>query len=545
MIIINTIEMCGIHCVIGPSVDLWKNIQLSNRINHRGGDSSKYYYNTNDREKQVLLIHKRLSITGVNDGAQPLFSKDKRIVLVANGEVYNYKQLYEQYGFTPETHSDCEIFIHLYKLHGKDFMLKNEVSGMFGFVLYDTKTKDIIISRDHLGIIPLYTGVDEYDNFYVTSEYKSIDGICTNIKQYPPGKYSDEGYEYTIYYKPMWMIREGTKSINYNDFYYLMYKVVERMMDTNVSYGALMSGGLDSSIITALANMIHRKKHGTKLKTFCIGLKDSPDLKAAEELAEYLDTEHYSFTYTIKEGLEAIEKTIYHTETYDTTTIRAATPMVLMAEKIHALGVKMVLTGEGSDELWGSYAYFKYAPSAKEFRDETIRKLLDLKNYDLLRCNKSLMAYGIEGRVPFLDPLIIDYIMNLDTNYKIWNNETIEKYHMRKTFEECLPKNITWRKKEQFSDGVGYSWIDSIQTYAKYIMPKDYVFSDVVDLPETYEEKLYRYIFEKTFSTEALKTFEFTKSVACSSKAALKWLENIKTKDPSGRSINEKGFKIE
>lgn len=542
--------MCGIHCIFGKRLDLQENLERSSRIKHRGGDDTGYYKNDTNT---VILIHERLSITGINNGHQPIYSKNKDIVLVANGEIYNYKELYEKYfpDIIPETQSDCEIIIHMYENFGFDFMTRNKLLGMFAFVLYNIKTNEVIIARDHIGMIPLYYGWDNKYNLYITSEFKTISDNCLAIYQFSPGTYSGKNILFIPYYKPNWKSFKDyypSGTFDKADFRDLMTEVVQSHMNTEAPYGVLLSGGLDSSLIASIANKLHDTEKLGKLKSFCIGFEDSPDIKAAEEIAKFLNTEHYSFVYDLKTGLGNIEKTIYHLETYDTTTIRAATPMVLMAEEIHKLGIKMVLTGEGADELWGSYAYFQYAPNAKKFYKETVRKMLDLKNYDLLRCNKAMMSYSIEARVPYLDQRVIDYIMSLDPKYKIWNNMTIEKFYMRSAFIGYLPDKFLWRKKEQFSDGVGYSWVDNIQKYSKEIITNmpEYKFNDSVIQPETYEEKYYRFLFEKYYSSNAcLKTFKFTKSIACSTGKALKWLKNIKTKDPSGRAINENNFFIE
>ena len=547
--------MCGIHCVFGKKLNKDTIIKQSKKIKHRGGDESDYFKNEN-----CVMCHERLSIIGVDDGKQPIYSKDENIVLVVNGEIYNYKELYDLYFKNVEkmTKSDCEIIIHLYEKFGKDFMKRNDLSGMFSFVLYDLYKNIVIVSRDPIGIIPLYFGYDKKSNLYVTSEFKTFSEKSTLIKQYNPGCYSilnmnEDLYilDFKKYYKPKWKIDDNyfpTNDFDEKTFLNLLTDSVRSHMNSDVPYGVLLSGGLDSSLITSIANRIHKEKNDTKLKTFCIGLEGSPDIEAAEEISRFLDTEHYSFIYTLEEGLKNIENTIYFTETYDTTTIRSSTPMILMAKKINEMGIKMILTGEGSDELWGSYAYFQYSPNEKEFYKETVRKVLDLHNYDLLRCNKSMMSYSIESRVPYLDNKVIDYIMNLHPKYKMWGDDKIEKYFMRKTFQGYLPEKLLWRKKEQFSDGVGYNWIDEIQKYSKKIMDSipDYKFNKIVIQPDTPEEKYYRFLFEKYYgSNSCLKTFKFTKSVACSTGVALKWLKNINVKDPSGRSVNQNDiFKI-
>ena len=539
--------MCGIHCFFGRTEGKLEVVQeQSRRIRHRGGDEHNYFMND-----KCIMCHERLSITGINDGLQPLYSSDKKIVLVANGEVYNHKELKEKHFLDIDysTHSDCEAILHMYEKFGTNFMLRNELIGMYGFVLYDIERDIVIIGRDHLGIIPLYYGNDKQGNLYVSSEMKTFSDVGVKIKQFPPGCYFDLTSGMKTWYRPKWKMDSGyipNNEYKPEVFKDLLTRVVDNYLDTNVSYGVLLSGGLDSSLIASIASKLHQEKGRGKLKSFCIGLKDSPDLKAAEKVAEFIGTEHYSFVYTLEEGLDSLKDVIYHIETYDTTTIRASTPMYLMAKRIHELGVKMVLTGEGIDEILCGYAYFKYAPNKTELHQEVVRKVLDLYKYDLLRANKSLMAFSIEGRVPFLDPRVVDYLMNINPEYKMWDGKNkMEKWTMRSTFDngEYLPRDLLWRKKEQFSDGVGYSWVDSIQDFAKFVIGENYLykFNQSVVQPETYEEKLYRYLFEMSYNTDAcLKTFNFVKSVACSSEKALEWMKGL-VQDPSGRAVNEQG----
>lgn len=542
--------MCGIHCYFGKTEGKLEIVLAqSNKIKHRGGDENNYFMND-----KCIMCHERLSITGINDGLQPLFSEDKSIVLVMNGEIYNHKELRTKY-FSNEvfmSHSDCEIFIHLYKKFGKDFLMRNEVYGMFGFVLYDIVNDITIIGRDHVGIIPLYYGKDAEDNIYVSSEMKTFSDIGVMIQQFPPGCYSNLSFDMEVWFIPQWKTDPNympSCDFDNEEFKAILTDVVRNYLDTEAPYGVLLSGGLDSSLIASIASKIHREKGLGKVKTFCIGLKDSPDLKAAETVAYYIDSEHYSFEYGIGEGLISLEDVIYHIETYDTTTIRASTPMYLMAKRMHDMGIKMVLTGEGIDEVMAGYAYFKYAPSKEELHKEVVRKVLDLYKYDLLRANKSLMAFHIEGRVPYLDIRVLNYLMNISPESKMWDGVNInEKWLIRSAFDNgrYLPKSIITRKKEQFSDGVGHKWINSIKDYSSNVMEEEkyYEFNQSVVLPDTDEEKLYRFLFEKSFKSDAcLKTFNFVKSIACSSEIALQWMSGL-PQDPSGRTTDRNGRSV-
>lgn len=550
--------MCGIFAIFGKVTPQMaaEALELSKRQEHRGGDESDYHHT----ENKCVMVHERLSIVDVEHGTQPLYSYHRNIVMVANGEIYNYKELRKTY-FPHErfvTNSDCEIIIKLYETYGLEFLRRNILRGMFAFVLYDIRNDVFIVARDHIGIIPLYMGKDTATGtIRFSSEMKCLKE-CDKIKSFEPGSMII-GYPGNIFLNEKWYTEEVFVNLGFNDFTQFDHKTFRKIMtrsvrrhlrmDEDVGFGVLLSGGLDSSTIAAITAKI-MKKRGKTIKTFCIGLEGSPDIAAAEKVAKYIGSEHYSFKYTIEEGLAAIPDVIKQIETFDTTTIRASTPMYLMAKKIKELGIKVVLTGEVADEIWGSYAYFKHAPNDREFFDETVTKVKLLHSYDLLRCNKSLMAYGIEARVPFADPDVISYVMRLDPKWKRWGSEgfpELEKHYMRETFEGYIPDDVLWRKKEQFSDGVGYSWVDTIQEHAKEQVQKlgDYKYMKLDGLlePETFEEKYNRYVFEQVYGTEpCMMTVPFQKSVACSTSTALKWLKGSAIADPSGRAINEEGF---
>ena len=546
--------MCGIVAVfdIKNSIKLREQVlEMSRKIRHRGPDWTGIY-----NSKKAILSHERLSIVDPRSGKQPLYSKNKDLVLAANGEIYNHKELKNKlsihYDFT--TRSDCEIILALYTEKGTDFL--NDLNGIFAFALYDEKTENYLIARDHLGIIPLYMGWDSEKNFFVASELKALEGYCKEIKIFPPGHYfSSTNSQLTCWYECKWEKYDNVKnkSSNISLLKQSLSNAVKRQLMSDVPYGVLLSGGLDSSITSAIAKLYCEKRVETNdqksawwptLHSFAVGLKNSPDLYAAKKASKHIGTVHHEIVFTIQEGLDAIKDVIYHLETYDVTTIRASIPMYLMARVIKSMGIKMVISGEGADEIFGGYLYFHKAPSAEEFHNETIRKLKKLHQYDCLRANKSLAAWGIEGRVPFLDKEFLDVAMSLNPNDKMISDKRIEKWILRKTFEDLLPKEIAWRQKEQFSDGVGYNWIDELKKIVNKEV-SDNLYNNAqkkfpINTPLNKEEFYYRNIFESFFpSNSAAQTVPSEPSVACSSEIALKWDASFSGKnDPSGRSVN-------
>lgn len=552
--------MCGIVCVFElkeKAEDLRPQIlEMSKKIRHRGPDWSGIF----DCEN-AILAHERLAIVDPTSGKQPLFSENNNLVLAANGEIYNHKELKanlkNKYQF--KTASDCEVILALYQEKGTNFL--DDLNGIFGFALYDVENNNYLIARDHMGIIPLYMGWDSNGTFYVASELKSLEGICTKIELFPPGHYLTNNDEAPVkWYSRDWENFENVKnnSTNIQDLHDALSAAVKRQLMSDVPYGVLLSGGLDSSVTSALAKMYAEKRVEEndqtqawypQLHSFAIGLKGSPDLAAAQKVAKHIGSVHHEIIFTIQEGLDAIRDVIYHLETYDVTTVRASTPMYLMARAIKAMGIKMVLSGEGADELFGGYLYFHKAPNAKEFHEETVRKLFKLHQYDCLRANKSLASWGIEGRVPFLDKEFMDVAMRLNPQDKMITKERMEKWVVRKAFEKYLPESVAWRQKEQFSDGVGYSWIDELKVVANTQVTDEQLANAHYKFPEqtpmNKEEFLYRSIFEEHYpSKTAALTVPSVPSVACSTPIALEWDAAFKNmNDPSGRAVgvhNEK-----
>ncbi|GAB6009748.1 asparagine synthase B [Dysgonomonas reticulitermitis] len=526
-------------------------LKMAKKIRHRGPDWSGIYC-----DDHAILAHERLSIVGVASGKQPLYSADQNLVLAVNGEIYNHKEIrskYSDYAF--QTQSDCEVILALYQDKGID--LFEELNGIYAFALYDKVNDIYLLGRDHMGIIPLYTGYDDLGQFYVASELKALEGICPNIKEFLPGHYlySKEGSDSKQWYKRDWMLYDNVKD-NKSDIKEIrtsLEDAVYRQMMSDVPYGVLLSGGLDSSIISAVAKRYaslrieddnKSEAWWPQLHSFAIGLKGAPDLIAAKNVAEYIGTIHHEINFTVEEALDALSDVIYHIETYDVTTVRASTPMYLLARFIKSMGVKMVLSGEGSDELFGGYLYFHKAPDAKAFHEETVRKLDKLHLYDCLRANKSLAAWGVEGRVPFLDKEFMDVAMRLNPADKMCgSNGKMEKHILRKAFEDYLPENVAWRQKEQFSDGVGYNWIDTLREVAEKKV-SDKQMEKVaerfpINPPMSKEEYWYRTIFETHFpSASAAHTVPSVPSVACSTAVALEWDASFKNRiDPSGRAV--------
>ena len=547
--------MCGIVCAFDlkqPADSLRPQIlEMSKRIRHRGPDWSGIHVTEN-----AILAHERLAIVDPTSGKQPLFSADGKLVLAANGEIYNHREIRKGFetDFNFLTESDCEVILALYRQKGTGFL--DDLNGIFGFALYDSEKDTYLIARDHMGIIPLYMGWDANGTFYVASELKALEGICTKIELFPPGHYwYSNDPEPVRWYKRDWEEFDNVKD-NETDIQLLhdaLDAAVKRQLMSDVPYGVLLSGGLDSSVVSALAKRHaelrieaddQTKAWWPQLHSFAVGLEGSPDLVAARKAAEFIGTVHHEVLFTIQEGLDAIRDVIYHLETYDVTTVRASTPMYLMARAIKAMGIKMVLSGEGSDELFGGYLYFHKAPNAKEFHEETVRKLFKLHQYDCLRANKSLAAWGIEGRVPFLDKEFMDVAMRINPKDKMITPERMEKWVVRKAFEKYLPESIVWRQKEQFSDGVGYSWIDTLkelvneQVTDEQLANAHYKFP--IQPPMSKEEFFYRSIFAEFFPSDtAALTVPSVKSVACSSPVALEWDEAFKNmNDPSGRAVN-------
>ena len=547
--------MCGIVCAIDlkQSSDLLRSqvLEMSKKVRHRGPD-----WNGIHCGKNVLLAHERLAIVDPASGNQPIYSDDKNLILAANGEIYNHQDLRAQLGsnYAFQTNSDCEIILALYKEKGVNFI--DDLNGIFGFVLYDEVNDEYLIARDHMGIIPLYMGWDKHGTFYISSELKALEGVCNKIEIFPPGHFmSSKDNKLVRWYDRDWMnfdyVKDNNTSID--DLQIALENAVHRQLMSDVPYGVLLSGGLDSSITSALAKKYSKNRIESndvksawypQLHSFAVGLKGSPDLIAAQKVADHIDSIHHEITFTVQEGLDAIRDVIYHLETYDVTTIRASTPMYLMARVIKSMGIKMVLSGEGADEIFGGYLYFHKAPDSKEFHEETVRKLDKLYQYDCLRANKSLAAWGIEGRVPFLDKEFIDVAMRINPKDKMITSEKMEKWVLRKSFEKYLPESVAWRQKEQFSDGVGYDWIDSLKDLVNEKVSDDMFknakFTFPFQTPMSKEEYYYRSIFEDHFPSEtSATTVPSVPSVACSTPIALEWDKAFKNlNDPSGRSVS-------
>lgn len=546
--------MCGIICAFDlkeKSETLRPQIlEIAKKIRHRGPDWSGIY-----SDEKAILAHERLAIVDPASGKQPLFSADKKLILAANGEIYNHREIRSRFEgkYEFQTQSDCEVILALYKEQGVKFI--DEMNGIFGFALYDVEKDEYFVARDHMGIIPLYIGWDKQGTFYVASELKALEGQCTRIELFPPGHYlSSKDGKMVQWYKRDWeefeAVKENKTSIA--EVRQALEDAVHRQLMSDVPYGVLLSGGLDSSVTSAIAKKYAQRRIETddkseawwpQLHSFAVGLEGSPDLEAAQKVADHIGTIHHEIKFTIQEGLDAIKDVIYQMETYDITTIRASTPMYLMARVIKSMGIKMVLSGEGADEIFGGYLYFHKAPNSKEFHEETVRKLTKLHMYDCLRANKSLAAWGIEGRVPFLDKEFMDVAMRVNPQDKMINGERMEKWIIRKAFEDLLPESVAWRQKEQFSDGVGYSWIDTLKEMVDQEVSDDQIenahYRFPIQTPQNKEEYYYRTIFEGHFPSDAAAlSVPQEPSVACSTKIALEWDEAFKNmNDPSGRAV--------
>ncbi|MBP5358158.1 MAG: asparagine synthase B [Treponema sp.] len=556
-------------------------LEMSKKIRHRGPDWSGVYTGSN-----AILSHERLAIVDPLSGKQPLVSDDEKIILAVNGEIYNHKKLREEFSgkYNFRTQSDCEVIIPLYKQYreilaadGKpDFAAMIEkLSGIFAFALYDSENDVYLVGRDEIGVIPLYQGWDKAGRYYVASELKALEGNCQTIEEFPNGCYfysgSSEGSEPVRWYHRDWETYDSVKNapkatddkgdvINPSVIEKVrngLEAAVKAQLMSDVPYGVLLSGGLDSSIIAAVTQKYSKKRVESdskesawwpQLHSFAVGLEGSPDLVAAKKAADYIGTVHHEVHFTIQEALDALPDVIYHIETYDITTVRASTPMYLLARVIKSMGIKMVLSGEGSDELFGGYLYSHKAPNPQEFHEELVRKMSKLHLYDCLRANKSLMAWGVEGRVPFLDKDFIDIAMSLNPSDKMNiklpdGKQRIEKWILRKAFEDLLPDSICWRQKEQFSDGVGYNWIDTLKkTTEEKVSDAEFARREnrfPVNPPKTKEEYYYREIYSRLFpSDSAARCVPHEAGVACSTAKALEWDASWgKMDEPSGRAI--------
>ena len=527
-----------------------KALHMSQKIRHRGPDWSGIHVGSH-----AILAHERLSIVDPQSGGQPLFSPDRKKILAVNGEIYNHQDIRNRYKdkYEFQTGSDCEAILALYNDKGFDFL--EDLSGIFAFALYDEEKNDFIIARDPIGVIPLYIGKDHNGMVYCASELKALEGFCDEYEPFLPGHYyiGSEGKQ-VKWYKRDWYDYENVKD-NHTSIEELregLESAVKRQLMSDVPYGVLLSGGLDSSVISAIAKKYSAKRIESgdrmdawwpQLHSFAIGLKGAPDLAKAREVADHIGTVHHEINYTIQEGLDAIRDVIYFIETYDVTTVRASTPMYLLARVIKSMGIKMVLSGEGADEIFGGYLHFHKAPTPKEFHTETVRKLGKLYLYDCLRANKALSAWGVEGRVPFLDKEFLDIAMRINPADKMCPGNTIEKRVVREAFSDMLPESIVWRQKEQFSDGVGYSWIDTLKKIASESVSDEQMAHAAerfpINTPMNKEEYCYRSIFEEHFPSEsAARSVPSVPSVACSTAEALAWDKAFANlNDPSGRAV--------
>lgn len=546
--------MCGIVGIFNIQTQSEKlrakALKMAQKIRHRGPDWSGIYCGGS-----AILAHERLSIVDPQSGGQPLYSSDGKVVLAVNGEIYNHRDIRKEFEgeYQFQTGSDCEVILALYRKKGINFL--EDLSGIFAFALYDSEKDEYLIARDPIGVIPLYIGHDKDGKLYIASELKALEGFCDSYEPFLPGHYyySKEG-EMKRWYTRDWMEYDAVKNNNAysSDVHDSLEDAVQRQLMSDVPYGVLLSGGLDSSVISAVAKKYAAKRVETdgkseawwpQLHSFAVGLKNAPDLIKAREVADHIGTIHHEINYTVQEGLDAIRDVIYFIETYDVTTVRASTPMYLLARVIKSMGIKMVLSGEGADEIFGGYLYFHKAPNAKAFHEETVRKISKLHLYDCLRANKSLSAWGVEGRVPFLDKEFLDVAMRLNPEAKMAPGKTIEKKILREAFADMLPASVAWRQKEQFSDGVGYNWIDSLKALTSERVSDEEMAHAAerfpINPPMNKEEYYYRSIFEEHFpSKSAAKCVPSVPSVACSTPEALAWDESFKNmNDPSGRAV--------
>ena len=571
--------MCGIVAILNVKEQTQalrqKALKMSQKIRHRGPDWSGIYCGGS-----AILAHERLSIVDPESGGQPLYSPDRKQVLAVNGEIYNHQEIRRrfagQYDF--QTGSDCEVILALWKEWRQNYSLTShhspltsmleQLSGIFAFVLYDEERNEFLIARDPIGVIPLYIGYDSDGTLYVASELKALEGQCERYEPFLPGHYLYSGewremrgernnlqdYSLTPYYHRDWMQYDAVKDnpASVSAIHDALELAVRRQLMSDVPYGVLLSGGLDSSVISAIAKKYSEmriednsqtKAYWPRLHSFAVGLKGAPDLAKARLVADHIGTVHHEINYTIQEGLDAIRDVIYYIETYDVTTVRASTPMYLLARVIKSMGIKMVLSGEGADEIFGGYLYFHKAPSARDFHEETVRKLSKLHLYDCLRANKSLSAWGVEGRVPFLDKEFLDVAMRTNPEAKMCPGQTIEKKIVREAFADMLPEAVAWRQKEQFSDGVGYNWIDTLKAVTAAAVSDEQMAHAAerfpINPPKNKEEYYYRSIFAEHFpSDSAARSVPSEASVACSTAIALEWDAAFKNmNDPSGRAV--------
>lgn len=547
--------MCGIVSIFNIKEQTpelrQKALRMSGKIRHRGPDWSGVYCGGS-----AILAHERLAIVDPESGRQPLFSPDKKQVLAVNGEIYNHQSIRRRYQdrFQFQTGSDCEVILALYRERGDGFL--DELDGIFAFALYDVERDEYLIARDPIGVIPLYYGYDKEGRLYVASELKALEGQCDSYSVFPPGHVLTKcDAKPRRYYERDWFSYDNVKDnpASVDELREALEASVRRQMMSDVPYGVLLSGGLDSSIISAVAQKYagNRVETGGKeaawwprLHSFAVGLRGAPDLLKARLVAERIGTVHHEINYTIQEGLDALSDVVYFTETYDVTTIRASTPMYLLARVIKSMGIKMVLSGEGADEIFGGYLYFHKAPSARAFHEETVRKLSKLYLYDCLRANKSLAAWGVEGRVPFLDTEFLDVAMRINPVAKMCPGSVMEKKILREAFSSLLPQEVAWRQKEQFSDGVGYSWIDTLkQITASGVSDEELTHAAdrfPINPPRNKEEYFYRSLFAAHFpSDSAARTVPSVPSVACSTAEALAWDKAFANlNDPSGRAVS-------
>ncbi len=546
--------MCSIFGVLQIRQDLKSvrkmALRQSRMLRHRGPDWSGVYAAGN-----AVLAHERLAIVDVNTGAQPILSESGRQALAVNGEIYNHQPIRDSFDgkYNFRTESDCEVILPLYLEHGTDFL--EELNGMFAFCLYDEAKDFWMIARDPIGIIPLYYGHDGHGQIFVASEMKALMDVCNQVHEFPPGHYWCSGQDAPQkWYQRPWMEYDAVRNADtdHQAVHDALENAVISHLMTDVPYGVLLSGGLDSSITAALA-----AKHASmrvedqeqspawwpRLHSFAIGLEGSPDLLAAQTAADHIGTVHHGMTFTIQEGLDALDEVIYHLETYDVTSIRAATPMYLLARKIRAMGIKMVLSGEGADEIFGGYLYFHKAPDPRAFHEETVRKISRLHSYDCLRANKAMSAWGVEARVPFLDKEFLDVAMSINPADKMITKGKMEKQILREAFSDMLPESITWRQKEQFSDGVGYGWIDAIKDHAaEHISDAEMARAQgrfPFNTPVSKEAYYFRSLFEQHFPmASAAQTVPGGPTVACSTPEAILWdSEMQELNDPSGRAM--------
>lgn len=546
--------MCGIAAIFNIKCQSpeWrkKALAMAKKIRHRGPDWSGIYCGSS-----AILAHERLSIVDPQSGGQPLYSPDRKQVLAVNGEIYNHREIRQRYAgqYEFQTGSDCEVILALYRDKGIDFL--EELNGIFAFALYDEERDEFLIARDPIGVIPLYIGYDSDGTLYCASELKALEGFCERYEPFLPGHYySSRERKMIRWYKREWTRYDAVKDNPASVFELreALEEAVRRQLMSDVPYGVLLSGGLDSSVISAIAKRFAARRVETdgqkeawwpQLHSFAIGLRGAPDLAKAREVADYIGTVHHEINYTIQEGLDAVRDVIYYIETYDVTTVRASTPMYLLARVIKSMGIKMVLSGEGADEVFGGYLYFHKAPDARAFHEETVRKLSKLYLYDCLRANKALSAWGVEGRVPFLDKEFLDVAMRLNPQAKMCPGKTIEKRIVREAFADMLPDTVAWRQKEQFSDGVGYSWIDTLKAVTAQTVSDEQMQHAAerfpINPPQNKEEYYYRSIFEEYFPSEsAARSVPSVPSVACSTAEALAWDASFAhMNEPSGRAV--------